>query len=137
MERAALTAPLADTLAAGYPPWLEFFLFRDINLRLIFAGCVLLGITAGVLGCFAFLRKRSLLGDALAHSALPGVCGAFMLTGAKNPVTILVGATLSCWIGALSIDLITKHTRVCCDKARARKTRCCCPPESWLICRSA
>ena len=21
--------------------------------------------------------------------------------------------------------------------ARARKTRCCCPPESWLICRPA
>ena len=27
-----------------------------------------------MLGCFALLRRQSLLGDALAHAALPGVC---------------------------------------------------------------
>ncbi len=94
------------------PPWLAFFTFSDINVRLILAGCMLLGVSAGVLGCFAFLRKRALLGDALAHAALPGVCMAFLLSGTKNPVVILLGATVSCWIGAISIDLITKYTRV-------------------------
>ncbi|MDZ4861745.1 MAG: iron chelate uptake ABC transporter family permease subunit [Candidatus Hydrogenedentes bacterium] len=113
MECAALNPPaVLISVSASLAPWLEFFTFRDINLRLILAGCVLLGISAGVLGCFAFLRKRSLLGDALAHSALPGVCAAFMLTGTKDPVIILIGATVSCWVGAISIDLITKHTRV-------------------------
>lgn len=99
-------------IAATLPPWIEFFTFRDTNVRLILAGCVLLGVASGVIGCFALLRKRALLGDALAHSALPGVCVAFLLTGTKNPVIILVGATISCWIGALAIDLITRYTRV-------------------------
>ncbi|NUM53029.1 MAG: metal ABC transporter permease [Candidatus Hydrogenedentes bacterium] len=94
------------------PPWIDFFTFRDTNVRLILAGCILLGITAGVIGCFALLRKRALLGDALAHSALPGVCVAFILTGTKNPVIILAGATIACWIGAIAIDLIARYTRV-------------------------
>lgn len=98
--------------AAALPPWLEFFTFRDVNVRLILAGCVLLGLSAGVLGCFALLRKRALLGDALAHSALPGVCAAFLLTGTKNPVLILIGATISCWLGAITIDVITRYSRV-------------------------
>lgn len=109
-------AALASAPAA-LPPWLDFFTFRDTNIRLIFAGCVLLGLTSGVIGCFALLRKRALLGDALAHSALPGVCIAFILTGTKNPVIILAGATISCWIGAITIDLISRYTRVKSESA--------------------
>ncbi|MBM3288775.1 MAG: iron chelate uptake ABC transporter family permease subunit [Candidatus Hydrogenedentes bacterium] len=94
------------------PPWLDFFTFREPNVRLILAGCVLLGVSAGAIGCFALLRKRALLGDALAHAALPGVCAAFMLTGTKDPVIILAGAVASCWTGAIAIDLISRYTRV-------------------------
>ena len=45
-------------------------------------GAAILGLTAGVLGAFAVLRGRSLVGDALAHSALPGIAIGFILTGA-------------------------------------------------------
>ena len=38
------------------------------------------------------LRGRSLLGDVLAHAALPGVCLAFMVTGSKEILPLLVGA---------------------------------------------
>ena len=54
---------------SSLPPWLEFFTFSNINVTFVFLGCMLLGMSTGVLGCFAFLRKRSLLGDALAHAA--------------------------------------------------------------------
>ncbi len=101
------------------PPWLEFFTFSNINVTLVFVGCMLLGMSTGVLGCFAFLRKRSLLGDALAHAALPGVCMAFLLTGTKNPLVILGGAMVSCWLGALSIELIVRYTRCKEDSALA------------------
>lgn len=93
------------------PLWLRFFTLSDVNVRLILSGCMLLGLTAGVLGCFALLRKRALLGDALAHAALPGVCVAFLLTGTKDLRVILLGAIASCWIGALCIDGIAKYTR--------------------------
>lgn len=85
--------------------------FSNVNALYVLGGCTLLGLGAGVLGCFAFLRKRSLLGDALAHAALPGVCAAFMLTGTKDPLVILLGAAVSCWLGALTIDFIVAYTR--------------------------
>lgn len=103
--------------SAGLPPWLEFFTFSNVNVTFVFVGCVLLGMSTGVLGCFAFLRKRSLLGDALAHAALPGVCAAFLLTGTKNPLIILGGAMVSCWLGALSVELIVRYTRCKEDSA--------------------
>ncbi len=102
---------------SSLPPWLEFFTFSSENARLVLFGCVLLGLTSGVIGCFAFLRKRSLMGDALAHAALPGVCAAFLLTGTKDPIVILVGAVVACWLAALSIDLIVRHTRCKEDSA--------------------
>jgi len=92
-------------------------IFNNINAVLVLLGSMLLGLGAGVIGCFAFLRKRSLLGDALAHAALPGVCGAFLLTGTKDPLVILGGAMVSCWLGALSVEWIVRHTRVKEDSA--------------------
>lgn len=102
---------------AGLPPWLEFFTIPSVNVAYVLLGCIILGISAGLLGCFAFLRERSLLGDALSHAALPGVCAAFMLTGTKDPLVILAGAAVSCWAGALSIDWIVAHTRCKEDSA--------------------
>ena len=119
MERAPVNdIPESLTMAAGaLPPWLSFFTLSNINVRLVLAGCMLLGLCAGVLGCFTFLRKRALLGDALSHAALPGVCAAFLLTGTKDPLIILAGAAVSCWLGAISVDLITRYTRCKEDSA--------------------
>ncbi len=52
----------------------------DPNMRWILMGSLLLGLGSGVIGAFTFLRKQSLLGDTIAHAALPGICIAFMLT---------------------------------------------------------
>jgi manganese/zinc/iron transport system permease protein len=103
--------------AGGVPVWLEFFTIPSINVAYVLCGCVILGISAGVLGCFAYLRKRSLMGDALAHAALPGVCMAFLLTGTKDPLVILFGSMLSCWLGAMCIELILRYTRCKEDSA--------------------
>lgn len=99
------------------PDWLAFFTFSSANVLYVTLGCITLGMAAGLIGCFAFLRQRSLIGDALAHAALPGVCVAFMLTGTKDPLVVLVGASVSCWLGALSVDWIVKHTRCKEDSA--------------------
>ncbi|MDP2323092.1 MAG: iron chelate uptake ABC transporter family permease subunit, partial [Gammaproteobacteria bacterium] len=103
--------------STNLPPWLEFFTIPSVNVAYVLIGCVILGVSAGLLGCFAFLRKRSLLGDALSHAALPGVCMAFILTGTKDPLVILAGAAVSCWAGALSIEWIVAHTRCKEDSA--------------------
>lgn len=101
----------------AHAPWLAFFSQAGANVLYVTLGCMALGAAAGAVGCFAFLRKRSLIGDALAHAALPGVCAAFLLTGTKSPLLILVGASVSCWLGAISVDLITRHTRCKEDSA--------------------
>lgn len=103
--------------AEPLPPWLDFFRFSSINVVYVLTGCVLLGVSAGAVGSFAFLRRRALLGDALAHAALPGICVAFMLTGTKNAAVMLGGALVSCWLGALAVDWIVRHTRCKEDSA--------------------
>ena len=83
----------------------------------VVVGAALLGLTAGALGVFAVLRERSLVGDALAHSALPGVCVAFILTGAKDASTLLIGAACAGIIGALMMVGIERTSRIRPDAA--------------------
>lgn len=76
-------------------------LIFDYTLRNVALGSMLLGIVAGVLGAFAVLRRQALLGDTLAHAALPGICIAFMLTNSRAPLVLLLGAGIAGWIGTL------------------------------------
>jgi manganese/zinc/iron transport system permease protein len=99
------------------PAWLEFFTFPSINVFYVLVGCIVLGGSSAAIGSFTFLRKRSLIGDALSHAALPGVCMAFILTGTKDPLIILLGAAVSCWLGAFSVDWIVRNTRCKEDSA--------------------
>jgi manganese/zinc/iron transport system permease protein len=92
-------------------------LIFDYTLRNVALGSALLGITSGVLGSFAVLRRQGLLGDVLSHAALPGVCLAFLLTGSKTPVILLAGAAVTCWIGAAVLFRIVETTRISEDSA--------------------
>lgn len=84
----------------------------DYTLRNVALGAAILGVTSGVLGCFAILRRQGLLGDSLAHATLPGVAVAFLISGAKIPVVLLAGAGVSAALGALLIFLVVQHTRI-------------------------
>ncbi|MVN85969.1 iron chelate uptake ABC transporter family permease subunit [Deinococcus sp. HMF7620] len=92
-------------------------LLTDYTLRNVALGSALLGVTGGVIGAFTMLRRQSLLGDALAHAALPGVCLAFLLTGSKAPLWLLLGGGLSGWLGALAVLGVLKYTRLSEDAA--------------------
>lgn len=92
-------------------------LFTDYTLRNVALGSALLGIVSGVLGCFAVLRRQGLLGDALSHAALPGICLAYLLTGSKAPLVLLLGAAFAGWIGTMIILRIVRDTRLSEDSA--------------------
>jgi manganese/zinc/iron transport system permease protein len=96
---------------------MENFTFADPNVRYVTLGCVLLTSSAAVVGCFTLLRKKALLGDALAHSILPGVCIGFLLAQEKNPVYLLIGAFVSGWLSVYAIDEITSRTKLKEDTA--------------------
>lgn len=80
-------------------------------------GAAVLGLLAGVVGVLAVLRQRTLVGDALSHSALPGVAIAFLLVGAKDASTLLVGAALAGLVGAVMIVAIERTSRIRPDAA--------------------
>jgi len=75
--------------------WLIDLIPLDYTDSVVLIGAVILGVAAGVLGAFAVLRQRSLVGDALSHATLPGVCVAFIATGAKDAATLAVGAAVA------------------------------------------
>lgn len=87
-----------------------FDLLLDPTLRVVALGSAALGVVSGGLGSFAVLRKQSLLGDAIAHAALPGIAIAFLLTGAKDPLVLVLGAAAAGWIGTLLVMAVTRST---------------------------
>ena len=92
-------------------------LFTDYTLRTVALGAALLGAVSGALGTFAVLRKQSLLGDAISHAALPGIGLAFLLTGTKSSLILVLGAALAGWCGTLVIMAITSTSRIKYDSA--------------------
>lgn len=96
---------------------LLYFAFDDVNdLNVLLSVMMLSGVSA-IVGSFTFLRKRALVGDAIAHSILPGVCLAFILTGTKHPMWLLIGAVVTGWLSLLAIDWITNKSRIKSDTA--------------------
>ena len=89
----------------------------DYTLRTVALGAAVLGLSSGALGSFAVLRGQSLLGDAISHAALPGVALAFLVTGSKAPLVLVVGAGLAGWVGTLCVMGVTRTSRVPYDAA--------------------
>lgn len=92
------------------------------NSAIVVIGTTLLGIAAGTIGTFALLRNRSLMGDALAHSALPGLAAAFILgsyagIGGRHLWLLLLGATISGVLGVLCVQWLSRSTRLHEDSA--------------------
>lgn len=53
---------------------------------------VLVAASCGFVGCFLILRRMAMLGDAIAHSALPGIVIAFLMAHSLDSVPMLIGA---------------------------------------------
>lgn len=94
-------------------------LLLDYTFQIVALGTSLLGMISGSLGCFVVLRKQSLLGDGIAHAALPGVILAFLIIGSKHTEILLLGAFLSGLLATWVITLITTYSRIKFDSALA------------------
>jgi manganese/zinc/iron transport system permease protein len=91
----------------------------EFNTNVVLAGSMLLGVACGLVGTFTILRGRSLMADALAHAALPGVCIAFLITGSRELGPLLVGALAYGVAGVLAVMGIRRVSRVKEDAAIA------------------
>lgn len=89
--------------------------FADHTYRMVFAGTSTIGLVAGVLGAFSYLRKQSLISDVISHAALPGALGAFLVavtlfgTDGRNLVWLMLGAVLT---GSLAVGAANRIASV-------------------------
>jgi manganese/zinc/iron transport system permease protein len=83
----------------------------------VLIGTSLLGCVAGVVGSFAVLRRRALVGDLIAHAALPGICLTFVIVGERQFATLLFGALISGLLGVSLVTFICRWTRTKEDAA--------------------
>lgn len=87
------------------------------NLLWVLIGTMLLGIAAGITGTFSFLQKQSLVGDAAAHAALPGIALAFLLTGQKELPILMLGAAITSALSVYCIQWIVTYSKLKADAA--------------------
>ena len=87
-------------------------ILTDFTVRNALVGAALLGVLSGVLGTFAVLREQSLLGDALSHAALPGICIGFLIAGGRQLWPLVLGALAAGATAALLVLVLTNHSRL-------------------------
>ncbi len=84
--------------------------FTDPLLRGPTLGCILMAVGASLVGAFAFVRGRSLLGEALSHAAYPGVVVAIALGGlAFSGIGALLGGFLFALLGLALMRWLEKR----------------------------
>lgn len=98
---------------------LRLITLQDANTRTVLLGAGVLGLACGVIGSLAVLRRRALLGDAVAHAALPGVCAAYFVVGERSLGAFMIGALVFGLLAAGLIAAIRTLTRVREDAATA------------------
>lgn len=100
--------------------------FTDSVLRGPTIGCMLMCLAAALVGVIIFLRKQSLLGEALSHAAYPGVilgvicAGALQLNDSEELTIaffIMTGAFLTALFGLWSIHFLERYLRIRSDSA--------------------
>ena len=97
--------------------FIRIITLQDPATRTVMAGACLLGLCAGLVGCFTLLRKRALVGDVLAHAALPGICVAYLVLGGRSFVALLIGALCSGVLAVATLAVLRSKSKVREDAA--------------------
>jgi manganese/zinc/iron transport system permease protein len=68
-----------------------------------------------LIGSFLVLRKMALLGDAISHAVLPGIVLAFLFTGSRAPLPMVLGAGALGVLTVLLVELLHRSRRLAED----------------------
>lgn len=86
--------------------------FQHGFMRQALLASVLVGLTCSSLGVYVVLRRMAFLGDAIAHTTLPGLVIAYL-----NRWSLLAGAIVSAVVTALGIGWLSRNQRLREDTA--------------------
>lgn len=75
----------------------------------------MVSIACALLGCYLVLRQMAMVGDAISHAVLPGIVIAFLLSGSRDSVTMLIGAGLIGIATTFLIEFLHKKARLQTD----------------------
>lgn len=102
-------------------------LFLDPILRAPLIGSMLMCFSAAFIGGVVFLRKQSLVGEALSHAAYPGVILGMLCAGISSfipeesegwvTLALMVGASLTAYAGLWVIHWMERTLRIRTDSA--------------------
>jgi len=81
-------------------------------MRSAFLAILMIGTTCAVLGCYVVLRRMAFIGDAMGHTALPGVVIAYL-----NGFNIFFGALIADLLTAFGIGWLSRREAVREDTA--------------------
>jgi manganese/zinc/iron transport system permease protein len=70
----------------------------------------LTAICCALIGSILVIRKMAMLSDAISHAVLPGIVLAYLITGTKDSLAIMIGAVFAGVLSTLIIDVL--HQRL-------------------------
>lgn len=71
-----------------------------------------IAVSCGLIGAFLILRKMAMLGDAISHAVLPGIVLAFLISGSRDNLVMLLGAAIVGVLTTVLIEVLHKKARL-------------------------
>lgn len=78
---------------------------------------LIVALSSALIGNYLVLRRMSMLGDAISHSALPGIVIAFLVSGTRDSFALTIGALIAGVVTTVLIEFIHRRTIVKVDSA--------------------
>lgn len=75
----------------------------------------LVATCCSLIGCYLILRRMAMVGDAISHAVLPGIVIAFLVTGSRDSIPMLIGAGLLGVLTTFLIEFFHRYARVQAD----------------------
>ncbi|MCC5930821.1 MAG: metal ABC transporter permease [Cyclobacteriaceae bacterium] len=75
----------------------------------------LVAVTCGILGIFLMLRRMVMIGDAISHSVLPGIVIAFLISGSRDGLAMLIAAVITGLLTTFIIQFIHEKGKLQAD----------------------
>jgi ABC-type Mn2+/Zn2+ transport system permease subunit len=85
-------------------------------MQRVLLAVLLVGAVCGVIGAYVVTRGMAFLGDALAHTILPGVAVSYIATNG-NPQWVLAGGMIAGVLSAVIISFLSRGSRLSEDTA--------------------
>jgi manganese/zinc/iron transport system permease protein len=83
----------------------------------VILSAILVACCCSILGCFLILRRMAMLTDAISHAVLPGIVLAYLFSGQKNTVILLVGAGIVGVLATFLIELLHRKLQLQTDSS--------------------